>query len=284
MTKLTHHFATLNRVRLHYVTQGQGPLLILLHGFPAYWYCWSEHIPILAKNFTVVAPDMRGYNLSDKPGRVKDYQIHELAADVVGLIDALGHEKAYLVGHDWGGGVAWQTAASYPGRIERLAVLNCPHPTAFARELRKNATQRRRSWYMAFFQLPWIPELLIRWRLNGFLDSVFRPRRAFSAKAKAQYGKALGRPGALTAALNYYRAAGRASISSQKLDKIICPTALLWGERDSALGIELSQGLEYYVSGPYRRIGYPDCGHWPLNEKPQEVAQDLLDFLMLPIE
>ena len=171
---LKHGSAYVNGVRLHYVTQGAGPLLILLHGFPEFWYSWRYQIPALAKHFTVVAPDMRGYNESDKPSGVAHYHIDRLTGDVQGLIRAFHEERAVIVGHDWGGGVAWSFAANYPHLTERLVVLNCPHPGAFQKALQENRQQLRRSWYIFYFQLPWLPELGLRLFRRRFIAQAFR--------------------------------------------------------------------------------------------------------------
>ena len=158
----SHHQAIVNGVRLHYVEAGEGPLVVLLHGFPEFWYAWRDQIPALAAaGYRVVAPDMRGYNLSEKPPGVTSYRLEHLTADVAALIRQLGAERATVVGHDWGGAVAWQLPVFHPEVVERLAVLNAPHPGALLRELR-TLEQLRRSWYIAFFQLPWLPELALR--------------------------------------------------------------------------------------------------------------------------
>ena len=160
MTTITHGFADVNGIRLHYAEAGGGDkLVILLHGFPEFWYSWKKQLDALSGSFHVVAPDMRGYNLSDKPARVEDYKIDELVADVVGLIDHFGAKQAAVVGHDWGAGVAWAVALKHPERVSKLAVLQVPIAAAW----RDNMSLRQllRSWYMFFFQIPWLPEWLI---------------------------------------------------------------------------------------------------------------------------
>src|SRR5215470_18072052 len=208
-----HGSAYVNGVRLHYVTQGEGKLVVLLHGFPEFWYSWRHQIPVLAQHFKVVAPDMRGYNDSDKPAGVASYRLDLLRADVMDLVRAFGEDKAIIVGHDWGGGVAWTFAADYPQATERLIVLNCPHPGALQKHLRSNFRQLRRSWYMFFFQIPRVPEWGIRLNLHRFVERAFRGmairKEMFSDEDLRQYAEALKRPGALTAAINYYRAAFR---------------------------------------------------------------------------
>src|SRR5271166_2946744 len=203
-------------VRLHAVAAGprDGPLVILLHGFPEFWYSWHKQIgPFAEAGFRVVAPDQRGYNLSSKPHQIADYAVGNLVADVIAIVDQLGQEKFYLVGHDWGAAVAWATALQYPLRLMKLAILNVPHPAVFMRTLRSNPRQMLRSWYMAFFQLPRIPE----WRFasNNFAEGTkalvasSRPG-TFTADDLEQYRKAWSNPGTVTAMINWYRAFFRA--------------------------------------------------------------------------
>ncbi len=280
-----HGFAHVNGVRLHYVTQGQGPLLILLHGFPEFWYSWRHQIPVLAQQFRVVAPDLRGYNESDKPVGVANYRVDTLTADVMALIRAFGEEKAVIVGHDWGGGVAWAFAAHYPQATERLVVMNCPHPGPFQKHLRSNRRQLRRSWYMFFFQIPWLPEWGIRLNARRFVEQAFRGmairKDAFPDEELRCYEEALKKPGALTAAINYYRAAFRETLrhGEQLFPQITCPTLLIWGEEDIALGKELTYGMEPYFNNHFEIKYIPQCSHWVQQEQPELVNQYLLDFL-----
>lgn len=259
----------LEEVRLHYLTAGDGPLLVMLHGFPAFSASWEPLIPELARRFRVVAPDMRGYNLSDKPRGVRSYRLETLCRDVAQLVEALGERQADLVGHDWGGAVTWATAALHPDKVRRAAVLNCPHPTAMARHLWTNARQRRRSWYIFFFQIPWLPEAILRRYADRFLERAFRGTHVDLAR----YRRALLEPGALTASINYYRAAFRASLSPGRLrlPAIQAPSLLVWGEKDLALGRELTLGMERYFAGPYQARYLPDCGHWVHDEAPERV-------------
>ena len=192
-------YAELDGVRLHYVEQGEGPLVVLLHGFPEFWYGWRHQIePLADAGFRVVAPDMRGYNLSSKPRGVASYDIGLLAQDVEQLIEERGEQKAHVAGHDWGGAVAWAAAGFHPEVVERLAILNAPHPRVFIEHL-KSPRQLARSWYMGFFQLPWLPEQLGRRVLP----------RGFPPAERARYEEAYAQPGALTAMFNYYRAMSR---------------------------------------------------------------------------
>ncbi len=159
-----HHFASVNGIRLHYVEAGTGPLVILLHGFPEFWYSWRHQLTALSEaGFRVVAPDQRGYNESDKPAGVSAYRIENLTADIAALVRHLGEPSAHIVGHDWGGVVAWHLPLHHPGLVRRLVILNAPHPALFVQALSRPA-QLLRSWYIFFFQLPWLPEWALRRR------------------------------------------------------------------------------------------------------------------------
>jgi epoxide hydrolase 4 len=202
-------------VRLHYVERGAGPLVVLLHGFPQYWGAWRRQIPALADaGFRVVAPDLRGYNLSDRPAGVDAYRTGRLAWDIAMLVERLGAGRAHVVGHDWGGVVAWQLAARHPERVDRLAILNAPHPRRFVAALART-TQALRSWYAGFFQLPWLPERLLAaadfWLLARALRDGTARRGAFDDAEIARHRATWRRPGALTAMVQFYRAALRAA-------------------------------------------------------------------------
>lgn len=280
-----HGSAYVNGVRLHYVSQGQGQLVILLHGFPEFWYSWRHQIPALAQHFRVVAPDLRGYNDSDKPRGVANYRVDILTADVMRLIRAFGEEKAIIIGHDWGGGIAWAFAATYPQATERLIVMNCPHPGPFQKHLRSNWRQLRRSWYMFWFQVPWLPELAIRLSSRYFIEQVFRGwairKEAFSDEDLRCYVEALEKPGVLTAAINYYRAAFRETVRNgeRHFPQIVCPTLLIWGEEDAALGKELTYDMEPHFTNHFEIKYIPRCSHWVQQEQPALVNQYMLEFL-----
>ena len=279
--------AVVNGVRLHYVEAGSGPLVVLLHGFPEFWYSWRHQIPALAAaGFRVVAPDMRGYNLSAKPKGAGSYRVTTLVEDVVSLVRHLGGERAYVAGHDWGGVVAWRMALRHPELVDRLVVANAPHPAVFSRELR-HPRQFLRSWYAMFFQLPLLPEAVFR--ANGYaaLERIFRksPARpgAFSDDDIRRYKEAVSRPGALTAMLNYYRGFARSlgrrggSVGSRP-ETLTRPTLVIWGEKDTALNLHNLDGLERYV--PDLRIErLPDASHWVLADAPERVSERMIRFL-----
>ena len=286
MEQIEHASCQVNGITLHYVKAGKGPLLILLHGFPQYWYTWRHQIPALAEHFTVVAPDLRGYGESEKPAKIEDYASKTIAKDISGLIRELGFEKAHIVGHDWGGGVAWKLAQLEPERVDHLAVLNCPHPYIFAKALKSNFAQMRKSWYVFMFQLPYLPEWMFKRGGRPFVAKLFRgsavKKETFTDEDINNYYKALKIPGVLTAAFNYYRAAFRHRPPSEELKKqIAAPTLLIWGEEDRALGKELTLGMDSLFSGPFKIAYLPACSHWVNEEKPEKVNALLLDFLQI---
>jgi pimeloyl-ACP methyl ester carboxylesterase len=281
---VAHRYADLGGVRLHYVEAGEGPLVVLLHGFPEFWFSWRFQIPALAEaGFRVVAPDMRGYNLSDKPKGVESYALERLARDVERLIGALGEERAVVVGHDWGGIVAWAVAMLHPERVERLVILNVPHPERFSRGLR-TPRQLLKSLYAFFFQIPWLPEKVLRAGDFAIVRSVFRndPVRpgTFGERDIDRYVGALSRPGALTAPINYYRALARRapSVARALRRRIEAPVLVIWGQRDLFLLPELARPDPALVpDARVRRL--PDASHWVQQDRPERVNALLLDFL-----
>ena len=277
-----HGMLTTNGIRMHYVTQGEGPLVLLLHGFPEFWYSWRFQIPALAEQgYRVVAPDLRGYNETEKPKR--GYDIPTLLRDIAGLIEGLGEQRAIIVGHDWGGVLAWQFAIDYPQMTERLIVLNAPHPNAMLRELRKPA-QLRKSWYIFFFQLPWLPEYALARNHANEIGRMLRgaalQKEVFPRSETAKYQEAMSKPGAIKAALAYYRQLFRRGPRAYRRRnlQIEAPTLLIWGEQDIALDIALTHNLDPWV--PRLRVKYiPESGHWVQQEQPEKVNQYILEFL-----
>ena len=280
---LEHHFVPTNGLTLHVVQCGPpgGPLVVLLHGFPEFWVSWRQQIQVLAAaGYRVWAPDQRGYNLSDRPGRVRDYAIDQLAADIIGLLDAAGAAQAVIVGHDWGAAVAWHLAARHPGRIRRTAVLNVPHPLVFGRALRHSRRQLRKSWYVFFFQLPSLPEVFLRWRNFQAGRQILRSssrRGTFSAADLSEYTAAWAQPGALRGMINWYRAAGRHARQLGRVGRVAGPLLIIWGEKDTFLEADLArQSLAYCAAG---QLEYLDATHWVQHEEPEKVNQLLLEFL-----
>ncbi|MBU7585120.1 MAG: alpha/beta hydrolase [Nostoc sp. TH1S01] len=278
-----HKYVTTNGVKLHYVTQGTGPLMLMLHGFPEFWYSWRHQIPVFAENFQVVALDLRGYNDSEKPKAQSAYIMDEFIKDVAGVIKGLGQEKCVLVGHDWGGAIAWCFAYAHPEMLEKLIILNLPHPAKFSQGL-ATPQQLLRSWYMFLFQLPFIPELLLQafdyQTIAQTIQGTAVNKNAFTSSDLDAYKNAAAKPGALTAMLNYYRNVFSHFLPNQNWGILNVPTLMIWGENDTALGKELTYGTDAYVSN--LQIQYiPNCGHWVQQEEPQLVNRYIRDFLVV---
>ncbi|MBV0924894.1 alpha/beta hydrolase [Halomicroarcula limicola] len=287
----SHETVETNGVELHAVTAGpeDGELVVLLHGFPEFWYAWHHQIPALAEaGYRVVAPDMRGYNRSEKPDGVDAYHVDELVSDVAGAVRAFGRESAHVVGHDWGGLVAWQTAIDRPGLVDRLAVLNAPHPARYERALRRSPAQLAKSWYAFAFQVPRVPEWSLRHDDFAALERMLREKPvrpdAFTETDIERYEAALDRPGALTAAVNYYRSLfrrnARLTLTRGGLGEasVEVPTLLVWGERDGMLDVRLTEGLDEWVAD-IRIERLPDASHWVQFDAPDRVSEHLLSHL-----
>jgi pimeloyl-ACP methyl ester carboxylesterase len=256
-------YAELGTVRLHYVERGEGPLVVLLHGFPEFWYGWRHQIePLAAAGFRVVAPDMRGYNLSSKPRERSAYALPELARDIAELIEERGAARAHVAGHDWGGAVAWATAMYHPRAVERLAILNAPHPRRFKAALR-DPRQLARSWYMGAFQLPWLPEAL--------------GPKVFPRREDPRYRQAWAQPGALTAMLNYYRALSPRT----EVRTVHAPTRIIWGAHDRYLELSTAEPRREDVPN-LERVHVLNTSHWVQHEAPEEVTALLAEFFSLP--
>jgi pimeloyl-ACP methyl ester carboxylesterase/2-polyprenyl-6-methoxyphenol hydroxylase-like FAD-dependent oxidoreductase len=270
-------------IRLHGVEAGTGTLVVLLHGFPEFWFSWRRQIPALANaGYRAVAVDLRGYDLSDKPRGVSAYAMSELVQDVVELIQACGSASAVVAGHDWGGAIAWEVATRCPESVEALMIVNAPHPARF-REALRSFDQIRRSWYIGVNQLPRIAEAWIRWGDYAFIRRLFRdgPKRvgAFTASDIERYLEAIDRPGALTAALNYYRGIPGALLEGGDPPRAVrSPVLVVWGDRDPFLGSALAEpGAN--VSPEVRVERIPSASHWPHLEEPDLVNAWMLDFL-----
>ncbi|MFD1642462.1 alpha/beta fold hydrolase [Halohasta litorea] len=279
-------FIDTNGVRLHTVQAGpeDGPLVVLLHGFPECWYGWHRQLGPLAKaGYRVVIPDQRGYNLSDKPAGVASYRLDELAADIVGLIDACGREQAIVAGHDWGAAVAWWLGLEYPDRLSRLCIVNVPHPTVFEETLREGWSQRLKSAYFLWFQLSILPELTTQlgdwWIARRALESTSRPG-TFSRTDLERYQLAWSRPGAATGMINWYRAAVRHR--RQPVDpRVSVPTLVLWGARDQFLQPSMARDSRNYCEEGELRL-VEEASHWILHEESAVVVEALLEFLPEP--
>ena len=281
---LEHSTIETNGIRLHVVQAGpkSGIPVVLLHGFPENWRCWLDQIPALAEaGCRVIVPDQRGYNLSDKPKGIKSYRIDKLVKDIVGLIDALEYQKVNLVGHDWGAVVAWTLAYQHPDRLQHLGILNVPHPLVMGRFLLRDLEQIRRSWYMFFFQLPWLPEMGMcadDWRgaVRALRGSGLI--HTFTNEDIQSYKEAWSQPGAITAMINWYRAL-RYPLKLPKEMRIHVPTLMMWGMKDFALTYRMARpSIDHVEQG--NLILFPDATHWVQHDAAEEVNHYLIDFLL----
>jgi len=283
-------YADVNNIRLHYVTAGEGKLIMFLHGFPEFWYEWKNQLAEFGRDYRAVAPDMRGYNLSSKPVDVEQYRIKYLTEDVRALAEHLGHKKFILVAHDWGGGVAWPFAMRHPEYVEKLIIINAPHPITFVRELRDNPAQQKASQYILVHRSPEAEEILAKNNYSILVSSLLTngiKDGYFTEEDKKAYLEAWSQPGALTGGLNYYRAAhlgpftgeSDASLSADpSLFAVRVPTLVIWGEKDKYLLTGNLEGLDKYVLDlTIKRI--PDGSHWVVHEKPALVNSYIRAFI-----
>ncbi len=279
---MQHGYLDTNGIQLHYVAKGEGSLMLFLHGFPEFWYSWRHQIGAFGSDYKAVALDLRGYNDSDKPKEKSAYTLAELLKDIEGTIRALGYERCILVGHDWGGAIAWSFAYAYPDMLERLIVLNIPHPAKFAQGLR-TPQQLLRSWYIGLFQLPVLPELLLSAGNYAAIRSAFRDQavnpNAFTEEDLDQLVTAAAKPGALTSMLNYYRnLSSSGGLLNRQYDVLAVPTLMIWGENDTALRKELTYGTHQYVRDLTIRY-IPNCSHWVQQEQPNTVNRMISSWL-----
>jgi pimeloyl-ACP methyl ester carboxylesterase len=268
-----------NGINFEVATAGHGDRLALcLHGFPEHAYSWRYQMPVLAKlGYRVWAPNLRGYGATDSPREIDAYKARTLVEDVIGLIKASGAKEVLLMAHDWGGALAWSVALIAPQLVQRLVILNLPHPACFARELR-GPVQVTKSWYMFFFQIPWLPEFLLGRRQGRVIAETIRrtardPER-FSDEVLEVYRQNAARPGGLTAMINWYRAAfrngGFVRRPKRGIPVLKIPTLFLWGDADVALSIRTTRGTEQYVSDLTFRV-FPGVSHWIQQEAPEAV-------------
>jgi epoxide hydrolase 4 len=273
--------AEVGDVTLHYVEAGEGPLVLLLHGFPEFWFGWRSQIAHLVNGgFRVVAPDTRGYNLSSKPEDFHAYGVDLLAADIRGLIGALGAQSAHLAGHDWGGSIAWTTAMNHPEVVDKLAILNAAHPRKLSEGL-KHPSQLRKSWYFFFFATPGLPEEVVHLRdwhfFRHFLHDANPP---YTDEEMERYVEAWSQPGAAAAMINYYRASVRQSQkeAAAKLRPLAAPTLVIWGEEDSYLGPDLAEPHPEDVPNLDRVERLAGASHWVHHDEPGRVNELLVEF------
>lgn len=279
---MRERFDDVNGIRLHTVQDGEGnnEIIIFLHGFPEFSYAWYKQLSYFAANgFHALAPDQRGYNLTSKPRGVKAYMIENAVEDLAALIKQLTPGKITLVGHDWGGGVAWITACKYPELLNKLIILNMPHPQVQSKNLKTNPKQMLKSWYVGFFQLRVIPEALCRAFNFKFLEWNFLRTsnpNTFSRQDLEQYKQAWRQPRALTSMINWYRAFKYVQIQNHKQVKV--PTLIIWGKKDTYLSAEMAQqSAEWCADG--KVVMLDDATHWLHHEKTDEVNSLILEFV-----
>jgi epoxide hydrolase 4 len=284
MTDIRFAQVTVNGVKLHVAEAGpaDGRLVLLLHGFPEYWESWRIYIDRLAAaGYHVVAPDQRGYNLSDKPAGVRAYDIDVLAADIAGLAGHFGQRRYTVIGHDWGALVAWWIATKHPEQLDQLAIMNAPHPCVWREAMQDNPEQRRRSWYVRVFRLPWLPELLLRRRQFRVLaESISRRERRGTVTPEELdgYRAAWSKPGALTAMLNWYRAFLAKDLPASADCRITTPVLLIWGERDP-YGVRKLADDTLALCDNAQAVYFKDATHWVQHDEPERCCEALLGFL-----
>ena len=271
-------------VGLHVVRAGDGAPVVLLHGFPEFWYSWRHQIgPLVDAGLSVAAVDLRGYNLSDRPAGVAAYRLRQLVEDVAAVVRATGRPRAHVVGHDWGGLIAWAFAGVYPELLDKLVILNAPHMRLYGDAVRRHPLLAFRAWYVAFFALPAVPEWALAAGDYAAVRRLFERgparRAAFTRTDVERYVEALRRPGALTAALNYYRAnAGTGGLRLAGPARVEAETLVIWGDEDPVLRPGLVRGLDR-VAPRSRLHRLPGVGHWVQSEAPEEVSRVLVEFL-----
>lgn len=280
----------LDQINLHVMTDGpvNGTPVILLHGFPEFHYGWRHQVTALtAAGFRVIVPDQRGYNLSDKPRGIAAYDVDLLARDIVALMDHFGIEKTRIAGHDWGAVVAWTVALNHPERVERVAILNVPHPDVMTDFVLRNPAQRKKSWYVFFFQLPWLPE----WTLSanhfknlGRMLQQSGRKGTFSQEDILEYKKAWSNKGTVTAMLNWYRSVFRRGLrfafsrNKPAARRVTVPVMMLWGKRDVALSAEMARpSIDLCDAGEL--VFFDKATHWVQHDAKEEVNQKLIGFM-----
>jgi len=294
MSDFQSQYADVNGMRLHYVSVGAGKLVMFVHGFPEFWGEWENQLTTIGKDYQAVAPDMRGYNLSSKPADVENYHVKDLIEDLRALAEYLGHERFSMVAHDWGGAVAWSFAMRHPDWLEKLIIINSPHPAVFARELLRNPAQQKASEYMLTFRAPEAEQILSENNYAGLMQAVshFGSKWEMTEEIRLKYIEAWSRPGALTGGLNFYRVSPlyppRSKSDKERIKGILnlphemlevkVPTLVIWGEQDRALLTGNLEGLGEYVRDlTIKRI--PDGSHWVSHEQPDLINSLIREFI-----
>lgn len=281
------HWLEINGIVLRVIIAGpsDGTPLVFLHGFPeAAELSWRHQLGWFAlKGYRVIAIDQRGYNLSDKPRQVINYRLEILAKDVIGVIGAFGYEQTIIIGHDWGAAVTWHLADHHPNVVRRAIILNAPHGVVFKRTLLRNPRQWLRSWYILFFQLPWVPERLLAWNGYAWLRKVLRTsarQGTFSAADLAHYVEVWRQPNALCSMINWYRAIARYPVEQDPSRKIMVPVLMIWGEKDRFLLRDMAEPSIKMCKGG-RLICLPEASHWLQHEAPDKVNRLIHDFVKM---
>ena len=287
-------FAEVNNVKLHYIKAGpeDGKLIVFLHGFPQFWYMWRDQLLDLSKDYLAVAPDMRGYNTSSKPEEIEQYQPHHIVEDIRALVEEhFGRKKFILVGHDWGGVIAFPLANMHPDLVEKLIIINAPHPNIFGRLLSNNKDQQTSSQYVLFFRTQNAEAFLSANDYQNLFGVVITSEMDVDDDDRQLYRNAWSQPGALTGGLNYYRAGGLrppsqgediSELSSEQIEAnpitINVPTLVIWGEKDTALTVHNLKGLDEFIPDlTIKRI--PEGSHWVVNEVPDKVNALIREFI-----
>ncbi|HMQ07373.1 MAG TPA: alpha/beta hydrolase [Saprospiraceae bacterium] len=279
-----------NGLTFHVKESGEGPLLLLLHGFPEFWHSWHKVIPLLNSDFKVIAVDMRGYGRSDKPRFVRDYHYKTLAADIAGIIDAFNVNQAIVVGHDWGAGVAWSFASLYPGMVEKLIIINCPPPSLLFKSLITRWQQFKMSWYILFFQLPFIPEWWMNKNRKSFFWGILRgssvKKEVFTKEIISEYEKSFTGQSDFRGPAHYYRAAARALREKEYRTTPLysVETLVIWGMQDKAMGPWFLDDLPRYFTNKFKIERLQNCSHWVQHEEPEITAQLIRDFVLGKVE
>jgi len=294
MPDFQSQYAEVNGIRLHYVSVGQGKLIMFVHGFPEFWYEWDNQLVEFGRDYQAVAPDMRGFNLSSKPAEIEKYHVKEIIEDLRALAEHLGHEKFIMVAHDWGGAIAWSAAMRHPELLEKLIIINSPHPAVFARELLKNPDQQKASQYMLMLRSAEAERILSENNFARLMDLLvqFGSKWELPEGKRLKYIAAWSQPGALTGSLNYYRASplypptskndeeqiGSILSLPKEMFEIKVPTLVIWGEADRALLTGNLDGLGEYIEDlTVKKI--PDGTHWVSHEQPELVNSLIRNFI-----
>lgn len=272
-SEIKEYYFETNGIKLHTIIVGSGEPLILLHGFPEFWYCWYKVIPLLKNDFKLIIPDLRGYNLSDKPEGVENYKIEILLEDIKGLSEALGLQEFSLVGHDWGGVLAWIFAEKYPELLNKLIILNAPHHKIFSQKLRNDKEQQKASSYIFEFYKPNGEQFIIKHEFKALKTAVFN--KNFDDQDKKKYIEAWSQSGAILGGVNYYRA-------NKNFDNwtgfIKVPTLVLWGMKDNALRPQLLEGLSTYIND-LKILRHNESSHWITHDAPEFIASEIKKFI-----